>query len=327
MEFRLDEAQTELQQTVARFCADRFAFDAIATRETASVDRRVWIEMAALGMFGLMLPEAAGGSGLGAIEAALLFEQLGSHVVPGPVLWTAITAPLVDGAVDGSQLVGGVLTDAVTDRSALVEYAADIDVLVVVHDDGIVAHRTSDLAPPDVLDPLDPLTPVGRFRDLPDREAIGDAQAATELRRLGTALSAAMLAGIASRSLDVARDYAAEREQFGVPIGSFQAVKHMLADMYVRSTLAQSAAYAAAALLDDPAGGDPTRAVAGAKLLAAEAALTNAAAAVQVLGGMGFTWDMLPNFLLKRAWILEQSFGGADDHAYDIGSLLLTETP
>jgi alkylation response protein AidB-like acyl-CoA dehydrogenase len=110
-----------------------------------------------------------------------------------------------------------------------------------------------------------------------------------------------------------------------VAIGSFQAVKHLLADMYVRSTLAQSATYAAAASAQDQGDGDPARAAARAKLLAAEAAITNASTAVQILGGMGFTWDMLPNYLLKRAWVLEHGFGVADDHAARLGNNLAAD--
>ena len=321
MEFRLDAGQVELQQTVARFCADRFPLDALGARELAPVDRPAWAEMAGLGMFGLLLDEVAGGSGLGAVEGALLFEQLGSHLVPGPVLWTVLAAPVVAGAAEGERLVGGVTADAVEGGSVVVEHAADIDVLVVVREDAVVAHDTTGLAPPTALDPLDPLTPVGRFDGLPAGSRVGGAEAAAELRLLGTVLSAALLVGVASRALEVARAYAAERRQFGVSIGSFQAVKHLLADMYVRSTLAQSATYAAAAVVHEP-GGDPGRAAATAKLLAAEAALDNAGTAVQVLGGMGFTWDMLPNYLLKRAWVLEQAFGAADDHALHLGSTL-----
>jgi alkylation response protein AidB-like acyl-CoA dehydrogenase len=144
------------------------------------------------------------------------------------------------------------------------------------------------------------------------------------MRLLGTVLSAALLAGIASRALEVARSYALGRRQFGAPIGSFQAVKHLLADMYVRSALAQSATYAAAAMAHDPGNDDPVRAAAGAKLVATEAAIDNAGAAVQILGGMGFTWDMLPNYLLKRAWVLEHCFNTADEHALRIGSALAT---
>jgi alkylation response protein AidB-like acyl-CoA dehydrogenase len=92
--------------------------------------------------------------------------------------------------------------------------------------------------------------------------------------------------------------------------------------MYVRTALARSATYAAAAVIDDPEIGDPTRASAEAKLLAGEAAVENARAAVQIHGGVGFTWEMLPNYLLKRAWVLEQSFGDADSHAFAIGAAI-----
>lgn len=325
MEFSLDEGQVELQQTVARFCTDRFPLAGVLAREGAPVDRSTWAEMAELGIFGLLLPEADGGSGLGVVEGALVFEQLGSHLAPGPVLWTVLAAPLLDGAADGSLLVGGVAAadvDAAAGGAALVEHAPDLDVVLVVHDDGVVAHHTAGLPAPVALDPLDPLTPVGRVTGLTGGERVGDAVEAADLRLLGTVLDAAMLAGIASRSLEVARAYALERHQFGVPIGSFQAIKHVLADMYVRSGLAQSATYAAAAVVQQPGDDDPLRAAAGAKLLAAEAAVANAGAAVQVLGGMGFTWDMLPNHLLKRAWVLEQSFGHIDDHAQHLGATL-----
>ena len=323
MEFALDAGQIELQRTVARVCADRLPFDSIAAREHVPVDRRVWADMAALGVLGLLVAEDAGGSGLGVLDAALVFEQLGSHLVPGPVLWTTLAAPFVDGAVTGTVLVGGVVADTGTDAPLAIEHATDVDVVLVVHADAVVGHRTAGLAAPDPLVPLDPLTPVGVFRDLGAGERLGDRDAARELRTLGTVLSAAMLVGISGRALEVARDYALERQQFGVPIGSFQAVKHLLADMHVRHGLAQSATYAAAALVQGPRDDDPAAAGARAKLLAGDAAIANASTAVQVLGGMGFTWAMLPNHLLKRAWVLEQAFGTADDHASELGAALV----
>ncbi len=308
MEFRLDDGQVELQRTVRRFAEERFPLDAVAAREHAPVDPAVWEGMAALGLFGL--------GDLGAVAAAIVFEQLGSHLAPGPVLWTVLAAGLVDGADAGAGVVGGVEAGAVEDGSVVVEHAGEIDVLLVLHGDRVVAHATADLGAPEPLVPLDPLTPVGRYSGLGAGTVVGDAEAAAGLRRRGTVLSAAALAGVAARALEVARAYALEREQFGVPIGSFQAVKHLLADMYVRAALAQSEAYAAAVLED------PTRPCAAAKLLAAEAAIANAGAAVQVLGGMGFTWDMLPHYLLKRAWVLEHGFGSADDLALDLGRSL-----
>jgi alkylation response protein AidB-like acyl-CoA dehydrogenase len=131
---------------------------------------------------------------------------------------------------------------------------------------------------------------------------------------------------VAQGALDVARTYALERQQFGVPIGSFQAVKHLLADMYVRLELARAESQAAAALSADPTAGDPDRAASAAKLLAGEAAIANARTATQILGGMGFTWDMLPHYYLKRAWVLEHGFGTASAHAAWLGAEVGAET-
>lgn len=346
MEFRLDPGQVELQQTVRRLFADRFPLDGVGGREGARVDRDAWANMARVGITGLLLPEDHGGAGLGVLEAALVFEQAGSHLVPGPLLWTVLAAPLLAasplaaGVATGGLLVGGVEGADCRDGSAVVEHAADLDVLLVVHDDCVLAHPTDHLPGPTPLDPLDPLTPVGRFTvpggggpdgGGPDGgvSTVGDGGDAARLRVVGTTLAAASLVGVAGRALEVARDHALERHQFGVPIGSFQAVKHLLADMYVRNGVAQSATYAAAASLDDPAT-EPraaARAAAGAKLLASEAAIEGAGTAVQVLGGMGFTWDMLPNHLLKRAWVLELCFGTADDLAGHVGSALAAGTP
>src|SRR5262245_55787033 len=99
MEFRLDDQQLELQDTVRRFCAQRFSVERIAQRD-GSLERGAWRQLAELGVFGLLAP----GSGVGVAEAAIVFEQLGAHVVNGPVLWTALAAPYVDGAARGERL-------------------------------------------------------------------------------------------------------------------------------------------------------------------------------------------------------------------------------
>jgi alkylation response protein AidB-like acyl-CoA dehydrogenase len=326
MEFRLDDVQLALQDTVGRFCAARFPLDRVAGREGRPTDRIAWKELAALGVFGLLVPEAHGGDGLGAVEAAVVFEQLGSHLVSGPALWSVLAAPLVPGATAGDVLVGGIdVTTPAADGALgplVVEHAGELDALVVLRPAGVFLVAGDALPRPEELTPLDPLTPVGSFATLPFGDQVGGVEAAADLRQVGTVLAAALLLGIAARALEVARSYALEREQFGVPIGSFQAVKHILADMYVRTGLSRSATYAAAAVVDDPGIGDPARTASAAKLLAGEAAVDNAAAAVQVLGGMGFTWAMPPHHLLKRAWVLEHAFDTADDHALALGSAL-----
>jgi alkylation response protein AidB-like acyl-CoA dehydrogenase len=317
MDFRLDEEQLGLQDTARRFCAERFPLERIAERDGRSVDRAAWREMGELGVFG---PLEAREDGLGVVGGAIVFEQLGAHLVGGPILWSTLAAPYVDGAARGDRLVGGVDWTSANTEPIVVEHAAEIDALLILRSDGVFACAAPDLPAFDPLAPLDPLTPVGRLGALPKGERVGGAEDAARLRRVGTALSAAMLLGVSSTALESSRRYALDREQFGVPIGSFQAIQHVLADMYVRDALARSATYAAAAASDDADVGDPVRTTAIAKLLAGEAALENARAAIQVHGGLGFTWEMLPNYLLKRAWVLEHAFGTADSHAFAIGA-------
>ena len=194
---------------------------------------------------------------------------------------------------------------------------------VVIEADGPVLRIVIDR--PSRKGSLDPLTPVGGFESLPVGDRIGGVDDVDRLRAQGTVLTAALLLGVSDAALTVARDYSLEREQFGQPIGTFQALKHMMADMFVRTSLARSATYAAAAVLDDPAVGHVARSVSAAKLLAGEAGIDNARAAVQVLGGMGFTWEMLPNHLLKRAWALESTFGSASAHATSISASVASE--
>jgi alkylation response protein AidB-like acyl-CoA dehydrogenase len=320
MDFRLDEEQRELQETLRRFCAARFPAERIAQRDGRPLDRAAWRELAGLGVFGLLAPE--GGLGVGTVEAVIVFEQLGAHLVSGPVLWSTLAAPFAPGAASGERVVGGVEEPA-AGEAALVEHAQEIDALLILRADGVFLCAGPELPACEPLAPLDPLTPAGRCAALPRGTRVGDAGDAARVRLAGTVLSAALLAGVSSAALEASRRHALAREQFDAPIGSFQAIQHMLADMYVRDALARSATYAAAAMLDDPEIGDPRRASAAAKLLAGDAALENARAAIQVHGGIGFTWEMLPNYLLKRAWVLEHAFGDAASHALQLGASAL----
>jgi alkylation response protein AidB-like acyl-CoA dehydrogenase len=108
--------------------------------------------------------------------------------------------------------------------------------------------------------------------------------------------------------------YAKEREQFNRPIGSFQAVKHILADMFVRQEVARASVYAAGATVDQPDVGDLERAVSSAKITAGEAGLKNSRACIQVYGGMGYTWEVPAHYYLKRTWVLSTVFGNLEEH-------------
>jgi alkylation response protein AidB-like acyl-CoA dehydrogenase len=170
------------------------------------------------------------------------------------------------------------------------------------------------------VEPLDPLTPVAHVAELPAGERLAGPEQAARLRLEGAALASGMLLGIAEATQGLATPFAKGREQFGRPIGSFQAIKHLLADCYVRQELARAAVYAAGATLDDPVVGDPARAVASAKLVAGEAALRNARACIQVHGGMGYTWEVPAHLFLKRTWLLASLFGDHDEQAEQVAS-------
>jgi alkylation response protein AidB-like acyl-CoA dehydrogenase len=131
--------------------------------------------------------------------------------------------------------------------------------------------------------------------------------------------------GIADRCTELAVAYAKERVQFDRPIAAFQAIKHLCADMLVRTEVARAAVYAAGAHLDDvdlASYADLDRGISGAKVMAGEAAIANAKAATQVYGGMGFTWEVDVHLFLKRAWLLDTHFGTGEQHADVVGTAL-----
>jgi len=323
MDFSLDEDQLALQANVRPFCRARWPLDQVSERPTGGLDREAWAQLTEMGALSLLAPEASGGLGLGVVEAAIVFEQLGQYLVPGPILWSALAAMVIPEVARGERMAGGVEDRG--QRPLHVEDAAELDTLILLRPNGIARIDRGSLPEPRIADALDPLHPVAVYDSLPAGVPIGDAADAARLKQVGTVLSAALQLGVATAALDVAVAYSLERKQFEVPIGSFQALKHIMADMYVRVGLAKSATYAAAAVLDDPSVGSAPRSIASAKLLAGEAAVDNSRAAVQVLGGMGFTWDMPPNFLLKRAWVLDQSFGTPSSHALSLAQMVAEE--
>lgn len=325
MDFRVTEDQEALREGVRSFCEGRLPFEslaALASRERGGFDAELWKELVELGVFSLRLPEAEGGVGLGSAEAVLVFAELGRRLVPGPVIWSHLAAGLVPGAADGTTVVGGLERLHHDSEPLLLEHLKALDVLIVLRSTGVFRVDPKALAVQPVTPPTDPLTPLHHVASLPEGERLGSVEDAMRLRRDGAALAAAFSLGLAEEALAQAVAYAKERHQFGRPIGSFQAMQHMMADMFVRQEKARAAVYAAGATLDDPRAGDPVRAVAAAKLLADEAAERNARACIQIHGGMGFTWEMPPHYILKRAWVLERVFGDGAEHAAEVAARL-----
>lgn len=322
MDFRIGDDQRELAEGIRSLLAGRMPLEHLRACENheRAITAEDWAALGETGVFSLTLPEPSG-TGLGLADAVVVFEELGCGLVPGPIVGTflAASAGIVQGAAEGRVLVGA--HTAGRPGPVLIEHLGVLDALLVLDADGPGqlltpapvggAHR--------VEHPLDPLTPLWRLDALPFGGSVAD-----DHRRLwhhGALLTAALQVGHAVAALKLAVAYAKERHQFGKPIGSFQAVKHMCADMLVRSEVARAAVHAAACLTDAPdvvdaeaeaVGCTPgqmlERSVVGAKLLADEAALTNARASIQVHGGMGFTWEVPLHLHLKRARVLATNF-------------------
>ena len=305
MDLELSEDQVALRDAIAALLGGRF--DAARIRE--GFDRAMWDELGAAGVFSL------GADGFGWADRAVVFEQLGEACVPGPL----VAGSLANGLLDG--IVGGVDRPQPGER-VFVEHLDRLDHLVVLDSDGVWAIDPAVISGEASSRPLDPLTPVTRVASLPKGERLGDVTMARGWELGGAVLTAAFALGLAQRCTDLAVAYAATREQFDRPIGSFQAIKHLLADMLVRAEVARAAVYAAGAHLDDPESVDLDRAVAGAKVLAGEAAIVNGKSATQVFGGMGFTWEVDVHLYLKRAWVLDTHFGSVDESSDRIAALL-----
>ena len=323
MDFQPTEDQKALREGIRSFVEGQVPNERIAELEkTKGFDRALWGELAEMGVFALRLPEDEGGVGLGYADAVLVFAELGRRLVPGPLVWSHLAAGLIDGAATGETVVGGIDLCAGNPEPILIEHLDSLDALLVLRPDGIERIDPKTLNAQEVEVPFDPLTPLHHVESLPAGEKIGDAAACERMRLEGAALVSGQQLGLAEGALELANEYAKAREQFGRPIGGFQAVKHMLAEMFVKQEAARAGAYNAGATLDAPEVANVQRAVSSAKLVAGESAIRNARIGIQVHGGMGFTWEVLAHYYLKRAWVLETLFGDQDEHAEKIAEIL-----
>ncbi len=304
MDFDLTDDQVALRDGIRALCTGRFTME----RVRVGFDRSIHDELAETGVFSLR------DDGFSWADTSIAFQELGRALLPGPLVWTHLAHGLVEGVVTGVEPGPG--------GSVMVEHLAASDAVVVLRDDAIERIAPDDLADAtEVTWPLDPLTPVHRVDVLPDGEVVGGAEEAGAWRVGGSVLTAAYQVGMAQACVEAATAYALEREQFDRPIGSFQAVKHILADMAVRAEVARAAVDAAAVAVDD-VDESSRRAVAGARLLAGEAARKNAKSSLQVHGGMGFTWEVDVHLFLKRAWVLDTVFGSPDAQADALAATL-----
>ena len=350
MNFAFDEQQRELGETVAAALADIGALMSPDLEPQGHAE--AWDTVSGLGLFALLVPEDQGGVGLTICDLALSIEAIGAGLAPPIIASTLIAAELIQRIGSNDQKAkylpviargecriaiatieqdedyapGGIRTVVKAGRldgeKLLVAGLNDADVLIVTARDGAgvrlwAVDRNAPGLTIEAHDSIDPTAALARatFRSVevaPDA-ALGSANDVDRLLDLAATVHAGMLCGIANRMLMASVDYAKTREQFGKPIGSFQAIKHRCADMAVSVECARSAAYYAFwAVSEEHA--DAPRAASMAKAYCGEVARFVCNEAIQVHGGMGFTWELGLHRFLRRSKLFQHSYGDTAFH-------------
>jgi 3-oxochol-4-en-24-oyl-CoA dehydrogenase len=324
----ITEEQFAARELVRSWASGSGAISAIRAVEQGELDawRKPYRGLAELGLFGVAVPESLGGAGGRVDDLCAMLEEAAYALVPGPVATTALATLLGFAGVALEALMSGT-------RSAGVALAADLrfdaasgrvsgvvplvlggkpDDYVIAASDGtwLLIDATSAGVAVEPLLSTDFSRPLARVTvsDAPARAlSISD----DRVRDLAATLAAAEAAGVARWALDTATEYAKVREQFGRPIGSFQAVKHICANMLCRSEEASAAAADAAHAVADGDPGQLSIAAAVAASIGIDAAVANAKDCIQVLGGIGFTWEHDAHLYLRRAYAIKKWLGGA----------------
>jgi alkylation response protein AidB-like acyl-CoA dehydrogenase len=287
----------------------------------------LWKRLVAMGVVGLTAPEEHGGLGLDEVDLVLLLEESGRAALPEPlVATTAVGIPLLHEAHALDRLPPGGIVTVALEAQPYVTDAHVADLLVLQRGDELHA-LTSDavqLTPHPSLDGARRAFSVEWAPSSTSRLQFDDDVAAVAARAFdrGALGVAAQLLGVADRLVTMAADYAREREQFGKPIGSFQAVKHRLADALLALEFARPVTYRAAHSVahDHP---DRSVHVSMAKCFASNAANGAARTALQVHGAIGYTWEHDLHLWMKRAWALAPAWGDPSWHRERVARAVL----
>jgi len=321
------------EQFAARELVRSWAAGSNAVRAARDVEqgnpdawRTAYTGLAQLGIFGVALPEECGGAGGTVDDLCAMVDEAAAALVPGPVATTAVAtlvvpsshAELLEALASGERTAGLALSAELNSdggrASGTAEFVLGADaggvLLLPAGDHFLLVDATADGVT------VEPLTPTDFSRPLA-RVVLADAPAEVlpvsrrRVEDLAATVQAAEAAGLARWTLQTAAEYAKVREQFGKPIGSFQAIKHMCAEMLLRSEQVAVAAGDAANAANDS--DDPQLSIAAAVAAAAgiEFAKANAKDCIQVLGGIGITWEHDAHLYLRRAYGISQFLGGA----------------
>ncbi len=310
MDFDLNRDQREIKDVARELLTARSPMARVReAAEAAEYDGALWGELVQLGWPGIAVAEEHGGQGLGAVELAVLLEELGYACAATPFLATATAAAVIQAAGSDEQrarwlpgLASGELRAGIGTRELAADAAGAAVVIVLDGEEAelLVSPETEDFVSID---------PTRRFATVAGEGAPLGPGAADRIR----AAVAAEVVGVCQRALDMTLSYVKERKQFGVPVGSFQAVAHRCAEMLLATESARSTAYYAAWAADADLQLLP-EAAALAGVAAAEGGQSVTAGAIQMHGGIGFTWEADVHWLYKRAQLDAALLGGAKRH-------------
>ena len=357
MQFGLSESQQMLKDNARKFFAGECPMEEVRRlMETdTAYDASLWTKMAEQGYTGIIFPEEYGGVGLGKVELALLMEEAGRALLPGPLFSTVGLAGAVIESIASPELKKKYLTpicsgDArstvafleanaswnpsdiqmaatngqLSGEKLFVTDAAVADFVIVVARNGVFAVSAKAAGMKiTLMNGMDMTRKLYRveFHNTPC-ERIGDASTIEKAFDVATMALVAELVGGMQRTLDITVEYAKMRKQFGKPIGMFQAVQHQCADMYLETESSRSAAYYAAWALEENAP-DASVAVSIAKMYASDAGRNVGNRGIQVHGGMGFTWENDVHLYYRRAKSSETAFGDSTFHRERIARLVI----
>lgn len=322
MRFALSEEQAELASTIRSLLEKRADSTGVRAASTSATghDEVLWATLCEqIGVAALNIPEEYDGAGATFFETAVVLEELGRSLAPSPLLATVVAAEalLAGGTEDAKQrllprIAAGEIATIVLDGPVLDADRAAI-VLAVIGDDLVeVTGATATWT-----ESMDQSVRLGRL-DLATAQtaAVGDGAAArTRAELVGAAGVSALAVGLSDRALQMTTDYTKERVQFGRPIGSFQAIKHRLAEVFARTELARSASWAASYALAE--GEDPAEAAFlthAAASYSLETAQLAASECIQLHGGIAITWEHDAHLVFKRAHSLSHLFGAPHRH-------------
>ena len=347
MFFALTDDQRDFGAAVRDFLTGEFDLQAVrAVVEAPDSDGHpdaLWRATGEQGWLAALVPEEHDGLGLGLVDAQVIARALGAGVAPGPWRGTVLAAEAIRLAGSGSQqsrwlpkLAAGEAVGALALRGSSehgwrgVEYPAVADLLVVADGSGLRLLRPDEVhvARQESFDGTTRLGAVTLAAGVGEPLPGGSPEVLDQLSERAAVLVAADLVGIARESLTRTVDYDRDRKQFGVPVGSFQALKHHLADLHVGVTMAEHAVLYAAHALDTAEAGDLSEAdvqlaVAVAKSKAGDSAAAVTGAMIQYHGGIGYTWEHEAHFFYKRAKRLCGTSGTSDDHRERIAALTI----